>query len=94
VAYREGGDPGDDVVPTLFVHGIPTWGFLLRDVREAAAHHVVPDLVGTGYTDHVGDGGYDRPIRVQERVLRRLLDALGHDRMQVVAHDIGGGVAL
>jgi pimeloyl-ACP methyl ester carboxylesterase len=94
VAYREGGDPGDDVVATLFVHGIPTWGFLFRDVREAAAHHVVPDLVGYGYTDHVGDGGYDRSIRVQERVLRRLLDALGHDRVQVVAHDIGGGVAL
>jgi pimeloyl-ACP methyl ester carboxylesterase len=92
VAYREGGDV--DATPTLFVHGIPTWGFLFRDVCEAAAHHLVPDLVGYGYTDHVGDGGYDRSIRVQERVLTSLLDSLGHDRVQVVAHDIGGGVAL
>jgi pimeloyl-ACP methyl ester carboxylesterase len=92
VAYHEGGD--GDALPTLFVHGIPTWGFLFRDVCGAAAHHLVPDLVGYGYTQHVGGGGYDRSIRVQEQVLRSLLDSLGYDGVQVVAHDIGGGVAL
>jgi len=94
VAYREGGETDGGATPTLFVHGIPTWGFLFRDVRGAATHHVVPDLVGYGYTEHVGDGGYDRSIRVQERVLRAFLDSLGHERVQVVGHDIGGGVAL
>lgn len=94
IAYHEGGDVEGDSIPTLFIHGIPTWGFLFRNVCGAAGHHLVPDLVGYGYTQHVGSGGYDRSIRVQERVLRSLLDSLGYDRVQVVAHDIGGGVAL
>jgi pimeloyl-ACP methyl ester carboxylesterase len=94
VAYYEDGDVDGGSTPTLFLHGIPTWGFLFRNVCGATDHHLVPDLVGYGCTQHVGPGGYDRSIRVQERVVRSLLDSLGYDRVQVVAHDIGGGVAL
>ncbi|MDR9382173.1 MAG: alpha/beta hydrolase [Natronomonas sp.] len=91
VAYREEGT-GDSA--TLFVHGIPTWGYLFRDVYTAADHALVPDLAGYGYTEHVGPGGYDRSIRAQEELLVGFLDELGHESVQVVAHDIGAGAAL
>ncbi|MHB9287064.1 alpha/beta fold hydrolase [Halobacteriales archaeon Cl-PHB] len=91
VAYREEGD-GDTA--TLFLHGIPTWGYLFREVYDGADHAIVPDLAGYGYTDHRGEGGYDRSIRLQEAVLAGFLDELGHESVQVVAHDIGGSTAL
>lgn len=91
VAYREAGS-GDPV--TVFLHGIPTWGYLFRDVYTAAGHAVVPDLAGYGYTEHVGPGGYDRSIRLQEELLETFLDERGHDSVQLVAHDIGGSTAL
>jgi pimeloyl-ACP methyl ester carboxylesterase len=86
--FDEGGDP------TLFLHGIPTWSFLFRDVFEAVDHAIVPDFPGYGYTEHVGEGGYDRSIRVMEATARALVDELGHDEVDVVAHDLGGGAAL
>jgi pimeloyl-ACP methyl ester carboxylesterase len=92
VAYREFGDP--DERPTLFLHGIPTWGFLFREVVEAAPHAVVPDLPGYGYTRHRGPGGYDRSVRAQEAYVSAFLDALGYDSVGVVGHDIGGSTAL
>ncbi|MFC7228326.1 alpha/beta hydrolase [Salinirubellus salinus] len=91
IAYREEGT-GDSV--TLFIHGIPTWGYLFREVYTAADHAVIPDLAGYGYTEHVGEGGYDRSLRLQEELLEGFLDELGHDSVQIVAHDIGGGAAL
>jgi pimeloyl-ACP methyl ester carboxylesterase len=91
VAYREEGSGG---TATLFIHGIPTWGYLFREVYGAADHALVPDLAGYGYTEHVGEGEYDRSIRLQEKLLESFLDELGHDSVQIVAHDIGGGTAL
>lgn len=85
---------GDGEPVTLFLHGIPTWGFLFREVYEAVDHAIVPDLPGYGYTEHVGDGGYDRSVRVMEETAEALLDALGHERVQVVGHDLGGSAAL
>jgi len=91
VAYVEEGT-GDTV--TLFLHGIPTWGFLFRDVYKAADHAIVPDLAGWGYTEHVGPGGYDRSIAVQTDLVRSFIEELGFESVQVVGHDTGGSVAL
>ena len=91
VAYAESGS-GDPV--TLFLHGIPTWSFLFRDIYEVADHAIVPDFPGYGYTEHLGEGGHDRSIRTMEETVVALLDALDVDRAQVVAHDLGGGAAL
>ena len=84
-----GGEP-----VTLFLHGIPTWGFLFRAAQEGVGHAVVPDLPGYGYTEHRGEGGYDRSVRVMEAAAEALLDALGQETVQVVGHDLGGGAAL
>lgn len=91
LAYAEFGT-GEPV--TLFLHGIPTWGFLFGEVHDAAGHAVVPDFPGYGYTEHVGAGGYDRSIRTMAAATEALLDHLGQDAAQIVAHDLGGGAAL
>ncbi|MCO8267154.1 alpha/beta hydrolase [Haloferax sp. AB510] len=85
---------GSGTTPTVFLHGIPTWGFLFRDVFDAAQHAIVPDLPGYGYTLHNQPGGYDRSVRAEAEYLLAFLDELGYDSVQLVGHDIGGSVAL
>jgi pimeloyl-ACP methyl ester carboxylesterase len=91
VAYRDAGDGP----PVVFVHGIPTWSFLWREVApelEDECRTIVPDLLG--YGNSAMHDGFDRSIRAQEEMLADLLDQLGVDSVSLVAHDIGGGVAL
>ncbi|MFB6270755.1 MAG: alpha/beta fold hydrolase [Halobacterium sp.] len=93
VAYFEDGDPSDHTL--LFVHGIPTWSFLWRDVAPAFAddyHVLAVDLAGYGNSEKWD--GFDRSIRAQEQVVDGLLADRGADDVSLVAHDIGGGVAL
>jgi len=93
LAYYEDG-PADGE-PVVFLHGVPTWGYLWRGVAPDLADDyrvVVPDLVGYGNSEN-GEG-FDRSIRAQEQALDGLLEALGLDSVSLVAHDIGGGVAL
>ncbi|WP_126661849.1 alpha/beta fold hydrolase [Haloterrigena salifodinae] len=100
VAYHEdgpdtGADDGDDEPPVVFVHGIPTWSFLWRDIVPAVAEKrrtIAPDLVG--YGNSAMRDGFDRSIRAQEVMLEGLLEDLDVDQVVLVAHDIGGGVAL
>jgi len=94
VAYYEAGRDRAGP-PVVFLHGIPTWSFLWRDVAVALAgtrHVVAPDLLG--YGNSAMADGFDRSIRAQEAMVEALLDALGADRVSFVAHDIGGGTAL
>ena len=93
VAYRDEGPR--DGEPLVFLHGIPTWSFLWRHVAPAFEDDyrvVVPDLLGYGNSD--AHDGFDRSIRAQEAMLDELLDDLGLGDVTLVAHDIGGGVAL
>ncbi|MBW3628112.1 MAG: alpha/beta hydrolase [Gemmatimonadetes bacterium] len=81
--------------PLILLHGIPTWGYLWHSVLPALArtHRVlVPDLLGFGYSDK-GDR-FDRSIATQAEMLDGWMQGLGVERADVVAHDIGGGVAL
>ena len=95
VAYYEDGGSETDDPPVVFLHGIPTWSFLWRDVAPAVAEDrrvLAPDLLG--YGNSAMTDGFDRSIRAQEAMLADLLDRLGVERVSLVAHDIGGGVAL
>jgi haloalkane dehalogenase len=81
--------------PVVFVHGVPTNSFLWRDVAPAisGSHHVIAlDMVGYGNSTMAE--GFDRSIRAQEQALSDLIETLGFERVSLVAHDIGGGVAL
>jgi pimeloyl-ACP methyl ester carboxylesterase len=81
--------------PVILIHGIPTWGYLWQGVMSALSRQyrtVIPDLQGFGYSDK--NDRFDRSIQAQASMLERWIDALQIDRAMVVAHDIGGGVAL
>ncbi|MDY7083399.1 MAG: alpha/beta fold hydrolase, partial [Halobacteria archaeon] len=79
VAYR---DEGSGHAPVVFLHGIPTWSFLWRDVATAIEEDrrvIVPDLLGYGNSSM--HDGFDRSIRAQEIMLDSLLRQLGTDRV-------------
>lgn len=81
--------------PVVLLHGIPTWGYLWHGIlpRLAERHRVlVPDLLGFGYSDR--SDRFDRSIARQAEMLDAWMGQVGIERADLVAHDIGGGVAL
>lgn len=81
--------------PVVLIHGIPTWGYLWHRVVPVLArqHRVlVPDLLGFGYSDK-GDT-FDRSIARQAEMIDAWMGQVGIEQADIVAHDIGGGVAL
>lgn len=80
--------------PIVFLHGIPTWGWLWHhQARALAATHrvLVPDLPGFGFSDQADR--FDRSIARQAEWIDAWLGQLGVESATVVGHDIGGGVA-
>ncbi|WP_049576756.1 alpha/beta fold hydrolase [Streptomyces sp. SBT349] len=81
--------------PLVLLHGTPYSSFLWRDIA--------PALAGTRQVfvfDHLGFGrsdqreGQDLSLAAHAKNFTRLLDHWGRTRPSVVAHDIGGAVAL
>lgn len=90
IAYREAGSGP----PVLLIHGIPTSSLLWREVVPVLARThraIAPDLLNYGMSDKPLHA--DVSIAAQARILLGFLDALGIPRCDVVAHDIGGGIA-
>ena len=80
--------------PVLLIHGIPTRREMWRKIIPVLAKHrrvIAPDLLNYGASDKPASA--DVSINAQQRIMIGLLDALGIARADVVAHDIGGGVA-
>jgi pimeloyl-ACP methyl ester carboxylesterase len=91
VAYR---DVGSDGPVTLFLHGLPTWSYLWRNVHDAVSNALIPDLAGHGFTRHVSNqASYSRSVRFQERFVAAFLDELGVGTVRIVGHDWGGAAA-
>jgi pimeloyl-ACP methyl ester carboxylesterase len=96
IAFRQFGDHGPVVV---LLHGIAdsgqTWDRLLphlpADSDRGAFRILVPDLLGHGQSAKPRS---DYSLSAHANMLRNLLDALGHDRVFVVGHSLGGGVAM
>ena len=89
--YRSAG--GGPVI--LLVHGLldssRTWRKLAPVL--ALGHTVIaPDLLGHGESE--GPTGVDYSLGGHAGMLRDLLDALGHRRVTVVGHSLGGGIAM
>ncbi|MCA1575239.1 MAG: alpha/beta hydrolase [Acidobacteria bacterium] len=81
--------------PVVLIHGIPTWGYLWHGLVPVLAkqHRVLaPDLPGFGYSDK--SDRFDRSIARQVEMIDAWMERLQVERAHVVAHDIGGGVAL
>lgn len=91
VAYTDIGE-GE---PLLLMHGIPTWSYLYHEVIDqlAATHRVIaPDFLGHGFSDQ--RDRFDRSLVAQQAMLLKLLDTLDLERVTLIGHDTGGGVAL
>ncbi|MFE7441185.1 alpha/beta fold hydrolase [Streptomyces chartreusis] len=81
--------------PVVLVHGTPYSSYLWRDIAPALAHTrrvFVFDHLGFGQSDQ--REGQDLSLAAHARNLARLLDHWELSRPSVVAHDIGGAVAL
>ena len=90
LAYRRFGR-GPDV---LFVHGWPLHSATFRRLVPLLAGELtchVFDLPGTGQTQWQADAPID--FASHAATTRRLLDALGLERVALLAHDSGGTVA-
>lgn len=93
IAHLEAGST--DKPPVLFVHGIPTSGYLWRHVLRFLQndfHCLAPDLMGLGDTEvHPERTAFD--MESQAEMLGEFMTQLGHRRFAVVAHDQGGAAA-
>lgn len=81
--------------PILFVHGTPTWSFLYRHLIKAlrADHRcVAPDHIGFGLSDKPAGWGYS--FAEHARNLATLIERLDLGPFTLVAHDLGGPIAL
>jgi len=90
VAYTDVGE-GE---PIIFVHGIPTSGYLWRNVIRALDgkfRSIAPDLMGLGDTETPLDHRYD--MAAQANKLLELADHLNLDTFTLVCHDQGGAAA-
>jgi pimeloyl-ACP methyl ester carboxylesterase len=90
VSYRRAGW-GPVVV---LIHGVTGSSETWEDVIEPLAEHytvVAPDLLGHGQSAKPRG---DYSLGAYASGIRDLLGALGHDRVTIVGHSLGGGVAM
>jgi pimeloyl-ACP methyl ester carboxylesterase len=81
--------------PVVLLHGIPTWSYLWTPVLgrlTRVARVLAPDLPGFGFSDK--RDRFDRSIARQAELIDAWMDRIGLESAVIVAHDIGGGVAL
>jgi pimeloyl-ACP methyl ester carboxylesterase len=78
----------------LLIHGIGDSSDTWRDVIAALARHytvIAPDLLGHGRSDKPRA---DYSVAAYANGMRDLISVLGLDRVTVVGHSLGGGVAM
>ena len=93
VSYAESGaDSGGPVV--VLVHGIASrasqWERVMERLGETC-HVIAPDLLGHGSS---AKPRADYSLGAHACGIRDLLATLGHDRISLVGHSLGGGIAL
>lgn len=79
--------------PVVLLHGWPQTWYAWRKVIPLLASKytvIVPDMPGFGDSAHPASG-YDK--KTIASTLRELIKSLGHERIRLVGHDMGGQVA-
>jgi len=93
LAYLEAGPA--EAEPVLLLHGYPSNHRIWRHQVEAlsGSHRVyAPDLLGWGASEQPLGLQFDYDTEVER--LGRLLDGLGLERVNLIAHDYGGFLSL
>jgi pimeloyl-ACP methyl ester carboxylesterase len=78
----------------LFLHGVPVNGYHWRHVIERVKHRrrcIAIDLMGLGFTEIAPT--QDVSFTAQAQMLAEVLDALGIDKIDLIANDSGGAIA-
>ena len=87
-----------DGPPVVLIHGTPSHSFIWRNVvpaLTAAGYRVhLFDLLGFGCSERPRDPAVDTSVAAQGEVLAALMEVWELERPHLVAHDIGGAVAL
>ena len=94
IAYIDEGPRNAE--PVLLLHGIPTWGFLYRNVVQGLLPElrcIVPDLPGYGMSDRIVDPRYYTLPWYIDTFLG-FIDQLGLTGLTLVVHDLGGPIGL
>ena len=84
-------------VPTLFLHGNPTWSFFYRRLILALREHgrcIVPYHIGCGLSDKPAYPDFQYNLESHGQNIIDLLDHLKIDRIRLVVHDWGGAIGL
>lgn len=90
IAYQRDGSGK----PVLLVHGITTYSFIWRKIIPFISHKydvVALDLLGCGNSDKPLDVDYS--IKNQTDIIAKFIQELKLEKLHLVAHDIGGGIA-
>ncbi|QUT06880.1 alpha/beta hydrolase [Sphingobium phenoxybenzoativorans] len=91
--YLDWGNPTAPLL--LLIHGgqdhARSWDWVARSLRDEW-HVVCPDLRGHGDSSWSRDGSYSLPLFVAD--LAQLVDHLDESPVSIVAHSLGGGIAL
>jgi pimeloyl-ACP methyl ester carboxylesterase len=90
IAYVEQGQGS----PALFVGGVPLNGYHWRHILVRVGHRrrcIALDLMGLGYTEIAP--AQDVSFAAQARMIGEFLDALGLERVDLIANDSGGAIA-
>lgn len=92
---RLGEPPGPETDTFVLLHGFGASSFTWRHWTpelERRGHVVLVDLKGFGTAPHPDDDRYGPAD--QAELVHRLLDDLGLERVTLLGHSLGGGVAL
>ncbi len=80
--------------PVILLHGITTYSFIWRRVLPCLPDNyrvIVHDLLGCGFTDKPLDVSYSLAEHAER--LAVLLKEMGLEKVHLVGHDVGGGIA-
>jgi pimeloyl-ACP methyl ester carboxylesterase len=82
--------------PVLFLHGLGSASTDFKGVTErecfAAINYLIPDIAGFGKSSKPYEFSYS--LDKQADLLKYLLDEFGYDKVDIVAHSMGGVIAI
>ena len=84
-------------VPTLFLHGNPTWSFFYRNLINQFQHLcrcIAPDHIGCGLSDKPSEENFKYDLKSHSENINALLNHLKISKVNLVVHDWGGAIGL
>lgn len=84
-------------MPTIFLHGNPTWSFFYRKAVRSWMHLgrcIAPDHLGCGLSDRPSSADFSYNLRNHANNLIELIEFLELKKFNLVVHDWGGAIGF